>query len=263
MSSLLRPLEVVWQRRELLRHLTVRNLRVQYKQSALGYTWLFVNPVSQMLTLTFIFSNVFRTSSQGSPFIVFLCVGLFPWLFFSAALSTATESIIASANLITTIRFPRELLVLSGVLIRMVDFGAALVVLVVALVYYGQPLTVSALWVLPVFFLQFVFTLGLAFPLAALNLFFHDVRYLVGIVLYLWFFFTPIFYSVDAVPHRYETLYNLNPMARFIGAYRYSVLHGGSPPLTSIGIAAAMAFTSLVLGYLIFRRLEPRFADRV
>jgi ABC-type polysaccharide/polyol phosphate export permease len=263
LATLVRPFQVIWRRRELLAHLTVRNLRVQYKQSALGYSWLFVNPVSQMLTLTFIFSAVFKTPSQGSPFVLFLCIGLFPWIFFAAALQSATESIVASAPLINTIRFPRELLVISAVLIRLVDFCAALVVLAVALIYYSQPLTLSAFWVLPMFFLQFVFTLGLAFPLAALNLFFHDVRYLVGVVLYLWFFFTPVFYSTDIVPARYTTLFNLNPMSRFINAYRFSILHDGSPPAVSLGIAAAMAFSTLIVGYLIFRKLEPRFADRV
>jgi lipopolysaccharide transport system permease protein len=250
-------------RQELLGHLTVRNLRVQYKQSALGYAWLLLNPISQVLTLTFIFSAVFKTPSQGSPFVVFLCMGLFPWLFFSAALSTATDSVVGSANLITTVRFPRELLVISAVLIRMVDFGASLLILGGALIYYGQSISPNVAWVLLIFLLQFVFTIGLSFPLAALNLFFHDVRYLVGVFLYLWFFLTPIFYSTEVVPERYRTIYELNPMARFIGSYRYVTLHGGSPPLTSLLVAAVMAFLTLFVGYWIFRRLESHFADRV
>jgi ABC-type polysaccharide/polyol phosphate export permease len=149
------------------------------------------------------------------------------------------------------------------VLIRTVDFGVGLVILAVAILLAGESLTWSALWLLPLFCLHLLFVVGLAMPLAALNLFFHDVRFLVGVVLNLWFFFTPIFYSVELVPSSYRFLYDLNPMARFVGAYREAVLLHGSPPAASLLIATLATLGVLTLGSYVFRKLEPRFADRI
>jgi ABC-type polysaccharide/polyol phosphate export permease len=252
-----------YHRRDVLWFLILRSLRAQYKQSILGYAWLLINPLTQLATLTFIFSVVFTTPSEGVPFFLFLAVGLFPWLFFSNATSQATESVASATTLITTVYFPRDFLVISAVLIRLFDLVAGAVIIGIGLAVTGQSIHLAALWVVPLFLLQFLFVVGLSLPLAALNLFFHDVRFLVGIVLNLWFFFTPIFYSVKSVPERFQLLYDLNPLARFIGSYRYAVLEGGSPPLGSLALASLTAIAALMIGYYLFQRMEPRFADRI
>ncbi|HEY7271004.1 MAG TPA: ABC transporter permease [Dehalococcoidia bacterium] len=253
----------LWLRRELLFNMTVRSIRVQYKQSVLGYAWLLLNPLAQLGTLTFVFTVVFHASNSGNvPFILFLAAGLFPWNFFSAAVSHATESVISASRIIDAVYFPREFLVVSTILIRLVDFAVTLLILFGAMLAYGYSITWTAAWVPLIFAMQLTFTVGLSLPLAGLNLFFHDVRYLVGVLLNLWFFFTPIFYSVDSVPSRYRVIYELNPMARFVGAYREALLDHGSPALGGLVLAFAGTGLTLAVGYYLFRLMEPHFADR-
>jgi ABC-type polysaccharide/polyol phosphate export permease len=256
----------LWRSREVLVHLISRNLRSQYKQSVLGYAWILLNPISQLATLAFIFSVVFDGPQRvpgEAPFILFIFVGLLPWIFFANAVGVATESITGGSSLITAVYFPREILVVAGVLVRFVDLLAGGAILAVLLLESGQPITLAALWVPVLFVLNVVFVIGLVMPLAALNLFFHDVRYLVGVIIYLWFFFTPILYSTASIPQRYAIIWDLNPIARMINAYRYALLDGVSPPLESVLILALASFAALIGGYFLFKKLEPGFADYV
>jgi lipopolysaccharide transport system permease protein len=253
----------VWRDRELLWHLTVRNLRSQYKQSILGYAWILVNPAVQLLTLTFIFSTVLRTPSQGVPFPLFLCVGLIPWLFFATAVMAATDSVSGSANFVTTVYFPREILPVSAVLMRVLDLAAGLAVVFGLLLYYGYGLGWTAGW-LPLLCLgHFVLGLGLGLPLAALNLFFHDVRFLVATALNVWFFVTPVMYPPEIVPDRYRFLQTLNPNAWLIDAYRAALLDGKSPSAEILLWTAGTSLVVLAAGYWTFKRLEPGFADSI
>jgi len=253
----------LWRHRELLWHLTVRNLRSQYKQSMLGYAWILVNPAVQLLTLTFVFSVVLRTPSQGVPFPLFLCVGLVPWLFFASGVMSATDSVSGAASLVTMVYFPREILVASAVLIRVIDLAAGLLILVGLLAYNGYALAWTAAWLPAVFLLHLMFTLGLGLPLAALNLFFHDVRFLVAVGLNLWFFLTPVMYPVEIVPDEYRALYGLNPNTWFVEAYRGALLHGTAPSTETLLWCAGTAIVALVGGYYFFKLVEPVFADRI
>ncbi len=253
----------LWGHRELFWHLTERNLRSQYKQSILGYAWIVVNPVVYLLTLTFIFSTVLRTPSQGVPFPLFLCAGLVPWLFFSAAVMSATDSVSGTPNLVTMVYFPREILVSAAVLMRVLDQGAGLFVLAGLLVHYGYGVGWTALWLPFVFLAHVCFTLGLALPLAALNLFLHDVRYLVGVGLNLWFFLTPVMYPPEIVPADYRFLQSVNPNAWFIEAYRRALIDGTSPSAGTVLWTTGTALVALAAGYWLFKRMEPGFADRI
>jgi lipopolysaccharide transport system permease protein len=252
---------ILWRHRELLVHLIRRNLKVLYKQSFLGYAWLIVNPLTQIFILRFIFSTIFRTSSEGIPFALFLFTGLLPWIFFSTALGSATESIVSGGNLIGVVYFPREVLVASSVLTRVFDLAAGAAILIVLLIYNSVTPDWNILWVPLIFAIQLAFTFGLALPLAALNLFFHDVRYLVGVILNLWFFLTPIFYSTDIVPSKYRLIYDLNPNTRFINGYRNALLFDRNPTIGTLAASVGMALVTLVIGYFIFKWLEPKFAD--
>ncbi len=249
---------------ELLRHLMIRNLRAQYKQSVLGYAWIFFNPIAQLGIMSFIFTTAVHTRSQGSTaFPLFLFIGLLPWIFFSNAVSAATESIANGSNLNTAVYFPRELVVLAAVLVRMVDLLAGALILAVLMVATSQPLGWTAAWLPFLLMLHVLFIVGLALPVAALNLFFRDVRYLVSTALHLWFFMTPIFYSVSSIPSKYSFIYDLNPNARLIQAYRWALLTGVGPPVTSVIWAGGLAVLSLLVGYYLFKKLEPYFADYI
>ncbi|MPZ23295.1 MAG: hypothetical protein GEU28_07080 [Dehalococcoidia bacterium] len=254
----------LFERHELVWFLTVRHFKALYKQSALGYAWTVVNPLAQLIILSFVFSTILRQESQfGVPFAIFLFIGLLPWLFFSSAISFATESVASGMSLITKVYFPREILPITAVITKLIDFLVGVVILIGVTLVYGVGMSWAALWVLPVFFLQFLFTVGLAMPLAALNLFFRDVRFLVGVTLHMLFFLTPIFYAASRVPERYQFLYEFNPNAAFINAYRGAYLGGQAPSIERLALAAAIAVTTFIVGYYIFKKLESGFADRI
>lgn len=252
-----------WQRRGLLWHMTVRHLRGQYKQSILGYAWAFVNPLSMLLILSFVFSVILRVPSQGVPYPLFVLVGLVPWIFFSGALSSGTDSVVNAASLVTKVYFPREVLPTAAVFTKIVDLAFGLLILVGLMIYYGHPPEWTVVWVPVLFFIHLLFVLGLAFPLAALNIFFHDVRFLVGVVLTMWFYMTPVIYPLEMVPERYRVVFELNPNSLFINAYRRVILEGVSPGLDRLLLGLGIALVTLFVGYYLFKRMEPGFADRV
>ena len=255
----------LWQRRELLWSMIGRNIRSQYKQSILGYAWIFVNPLMQMLVLTFVFSTILRIGREviPYPFPLFLFVALLPWMFFSNALSSATDSISGSASLVTKVYFPREILVTAAVFSKVVDLLFGLLILLGLMVFYNQYPSWTAVWVPAIFAIQLLFTIGLALPLAALNLFFHDVRYLVGVVLLVWFYITPVIYPVEMVPDRYKIVFDLNPLSMVLNAYRRVLLDGTSPSWDRLLLGIAGALLALLLGYYLFKRMEAGFADRI
>ncbi|MBI1886459.1 MAG: ABC transporter permease [Chloroflexi bacterium] len=262
-GDLLPSLVALWDRRGLLWHMTIRHLRGQYKQSVLGYAWAFVNPLSQMLILSFVFSQIIRVQTEGIPYPLFVLMGLLPWIFFSTAVSSATDSITGAASLVTKVYFPRELLPTAAVLTKVVDLAFGLLILISMMVYFGYPPQWTLVWVPLLFLIHLIFTLGLAFPLAALNLFFHDVRFLVGVALTLWFYLTPVIYPVDLVPQQYQILFDLNPNSLFINAYRRVVIQGITPGADRLLLGLAVALITFIVGYYLFKRMEPRFADRI
>jgi ABC-type polysaccharide/polyol phosphate export permease len=252
-----------WRRRDLLWHMTVRHLRGQYKQSVLGYAWAFLNPLSQLVILSFVFSTIVRVPSGDHPYPLFFFTGLIPWIFFSSALSSGTDSVVNASSLVTKVYFPREVLPTAAILTKVVDLVFGLIILVMLMAYYGEAPGPAALWFPLLFVINLVFALGLTFPLAALNLYFHDVRFLVGVVLTLWFYLTPVLYPIDIVPERYLWIYNLNPMSLFINAYRRVLLEGEAPGLEKVLAGAAIALVAFIVGYFLFKRMEKGFADSI
>jgi lipopolysaccharide transport system permease protein len=245
--------------------MTGRNIRSQYKQSILGYAWVFVNPFMQMLVLTFVFSTILRIGRDviPYPFPLFLFVALLPWMFFSSAVSSATDSITGSASLVTKVYFPREILVAATVFSKIVDLLFGLLILLGLMVFYSEYPSWTAVWVPAIFAMQLLFTVGLSLPLAALNLFFHDVRYLVGVTLMIWFYITPVIYPVDIVPERYKILFDLNPLSLVVNAYRRVLLDGTSLSTERFLAGMGGALLTFLVGYYLFKRMEAGFADRI
>jgi len=252
-----------WRRRDLLWHMTIRHLRGQYKQSALGWAWAFVNPLSQMLILSFVFSKILRVPSEDVPYPLFVFVGLVPWMFFANGIGSATESVTGAASLVTKVYFPREILPTAAVNTKLVDLAFGIIILAGMMVYYGYPPEATAIWFPVIFAVQFVFTLGLSLPLAALNLYFHDVRFLVAQALFLWYFLTPVLYPVDIIPEQYRWIFDINPMAIVIHAYRRVILHGDAPDVERLAIGFGISIVIFLLGYYAFKKMEPGFADSI
>lgn len=260
---MLRHLAEFWRRRDLLWHMTVRHLRGQYKQSVLGYAWAFLNPLTLLLTLSFVFSVLLRFPSQGLPYALFVLVGLLPWMFFANGLTTATDSVSGAMNLVTKVYFPREILPMAAINTKIVDLFFGLIILAGLMMIYNHPPTETMLWVPLLFGIQLIFTAGLAFPMAALNVYFHDVRYLVGVVLTMWFYLTPVIYPVEIVPSKYQFIFDLNPMAILVNAYRRVILLDDSPAMDRLLLGLGIAVVTFVVGYFLFKRMEAGFADRI
>jgi len=263
LKKLLLNIKLFFSYHELLFNLVHREISQRYKQSILGYAWVILNPLFQLLVLSFVFSTIFRVSSFNVPYIVFLLVGLLPWNFFSLSLSSSANSLVGNASLITKIYFPREILVLATILAKMVDFFYSCLVLVFFFFFYHLPFNIQTLWVIPILFIQLIFTISLSLLIASFNLFYRDIQYLLNLIVSLWFYLTPIIYPIEQFPEKYRFVFALNPMSVIINAYRQTVLGGGQPNLQSLGIAAFVSVILFIISYLIFKKSEGKFADYV
>ena len=248
---------------ELLHELTMREIKQRYKQSVLGYAWVILNPFFQMLVMAFVFSIIMRIPDLGVPYALYLYAGLLPWTLFSNSLVSASNILVSNAGLITKIYFPREIFVASTILAKIVDFLLASTVFVAFMFYFRVGVTWNVLWVLPIFAIQMLFTYGLSLFLAAANLFYRDIQYLLGLVIMIWMYLTPVIYSTEIFPAHYRWIFQLNPMAVIINAYRQVILAGGMPNLRSLAIALVLSIVLLLISYKFFKKVEGVFADIV
>lgn len=243
-----------------------REVKTRYKQSILGYFWVILNPMAQMMVMSFAFSIILRvpTNAAGNiPYSIFLFVALLPWNLFANSLSSASASLVSSSSLITKVYFPRTILVISTILAKIVDFLFASTILITYMLVYQIPVTINILWIIPIFFIQQIFTLGLSLFFAASNLIYRDIQYLLSLILLLWMYLTPVIYPADLVPERFRIIFQLNPMAVIINAYRQTILGGGAPNYSSIIIAFLLSLLVLILGLSYFKSREKLFADNI
>lgn len=254
-------LSALVRRRELIVNLAARDLKVRYKQSALGVAWAIAQPFSLMVVFSIIFSLFVRVKTPGVPYPVFSYVALVPWTYFSNAIGAGAGSLVANANLVAKIYFPREIFPLAGLLAGLVDFLVAATIFAGMLVYYRIPLHGEILWLPLIVLLQMVLMFGLMLLLSAANVFYRDVRLLLPFVLQLWMYITPVIYPLSVVPDRYRGLFSLNPMTGIIDSFRRVIVQGTSPDAGLLGISVAVSLTLLVVGYTFFKRLEMQFAD--
>lgn len=248
---------------ELVRELTLREIKSRYKQSVLGYAWVILNPFFQMLVMAFVFSKILRFPTIGTPYAIFLYAGLLPWNLFSATLISSTNSLVGNASLLTKVYFPREIFIISTTLAKIVDFFLASTVFVLFMIIYQQPVTWNVLWFIPIFFIQQIFTYGLSLILSSVNLFYRDIQYVLSLVVMIWMYLTPVIYPTEIFPEQYKWIFQLNPMAVIINAYRQVILGGGMPNLMSLGIALGLSILIVFIGRSIFKKLEGVFADVV
>ena len=264
--------------RELMVNLTLRELRGKYKRSVLGWTWSLLNPLATMLIFTIVFKFFLQIGEEpGNPsglkvFAFFLVVGLLPWNFLSNGVNGSMGVLVGNANLIKKVYFPREVLVGANVASWVVSLLIEMAVLAVALLIAGNFVVPWLLPVLLVVAIQTVFVLGLGLGLSVLNVYFRDVQHLVGIVLQLWFYSTPIVYPRRYVPDNASvfgwrlplgTLYDLNPMVQFVKAYRNCLYDLRMPSLGTWAYIVGAAAVALGAGLWAFGRLEPKLAEEL
>lgn len=254
--------------RGLLRNLLARDLSVRYKSSVLGFLWTLLNPLLLMLVFTVVFQVLIPTEIPYFP--VFILIGILAWNFCAGAAMACTHSVVGNADLVRKVYFPREMLPLSAVLASLVHFTLALTLVFVLAPLSGIPLTPLALWLPIVVLFQTIFLSGLGMFLAAVNVFFRDTEPIMDVALLAWFFLTPIFYPLDVLFDKTIGQMNvgwlmhvLNPMASFISTYRLVIIDRAPPDPAFLARTFAVSLLVLLVGYVVFKRLEPRFGEEL
>jgi lipopolysaccharide transport system permease protein len=249
------------QYRDLLYTLSIHRIKVRYKQSVLGISWAILQPLSLMLIYTVIFSFIARMPSDGAPYAIFAYAALLPWTCFSNALTNATNSLVSHSHLVTKVYFPREILPLTYVIAAIFDFLIASTVFIGLMIYYHVPLTLNALYSVPIVAVLMIFTTAMALLFSATQVRFRDIGVAMPLLLQLWMFATPVVYPLSAVPKRLLPLYSLNPMVGLIESFRQVMLYGTRPSLRLLGISALISTLLLVASYIYFKRVEATVAD--
>ena len=254
-------LSELWEYRELLYFLAWREIKVRYKQTALGVAWAVLQPLLAMLIFSLFFGRLARIPSDGLPYPLFAFVGLVPWTFFANALTQASNSLVTSSHLISKVYFPRLALPISSVLAALLDLLIGIAVLVLFMAYYGVSPSSKIAW-LPLFaLLGAVTALGMGLWLSALNVEYRDFKYTVPFLTQLWLFATPIAYPSSLVPEGWRTLYALNPMVGVVEGFRWALLDAPSDLSLMVAVSGTTAAIFLLFGAYYFRRMERCFAD--
>lgn len=250
----------LWAYRELLWVLTMRDIKVRYKQTVLGASWAIIRPVLTMVIFSVVFGQLAKLPSDGFPYPVFVYAGLLPWMFFANAISTSGQSLVGSANLVSKVYFPRLIIPLSSVGAGLIDLLISTGVLLLLMLWYGVPLT-SNLLVAPLLLLGVVFAaLGVGTLLSALTVAYRDFTHLTPFMVQIWLYITPVIYPVSMVPKAWQWVMFVNPMTGLVEAFRAAFL--GKPfDVNGIAISFAVSVTIFLIGVAYFERVERRFAD--
>ncbi len=250
----------IWAYRELLFFLTWRDVKVRYKQTALGAAWAILQPLFMMIIFTIFFGRIAGVASAGIPYPAFALAGLVPWTFFSNAISASGNSLVGSANLITKVYFPRLIVPAAAMLAGLVDFVLAFVLLVLLMLYYQIVPTIQLLFLPVLVLLTALFSLGVGTWFSALNVKYRDVRFALPFLIQLWLFVSSVILPSTAIPPKYRWLLMLNPMSGIIEGYR-SALFGLPFDWPALGIASGLTILTLLYAIYSFGRVERSFAD--
>lgn len=260
------PFGELWAYRELLYFFVWRDIKVRYKQTAIGAAWAVLQPLLTMGVFWLFLGKLAKLPSNGLPYPVFYFSGLVPWTYFAYSLNSATNTVVSNQFLLTKVYFPRLILPFSAVLSGLVDFAIGFVLLICILLGYHIVPGVSILWLPVLLFLAICTALGVGLWLSALNALYRDVRYVIAFVVQFWMFASPVMYPSSLVSERYPRwawLYGLNPMAGVIDGFRWALTGRGQSPGLLLLVSAVMVAVVLTGGLMFFRRMEGTMADLV
>ncbi|MGC1684274.1 MAG: ABC transporter permease [Candidatus Acidiferrales bacterium] len=257
------PFGELWEYRELLYFFIWRDIKVRYKQTAIGIAWVVLQPLLTMAVFTLFFGRLAKLPSQGLPYPIFYFAALVPWTYFSGALQNATNIVVENQRVITKVYFPRLILPISAVLSGLVDFAIGFGVLVGMTLGYRMRPGVAVLWLPVMLLLAIITALGVGLWLAALNALYRDVRYVMPFLVQFWMFASPVAYPSSLVPERWRWLYGLNPMAGVIDGFRWALTGRGQSPGPVLLASASAILVVLLSGLFFFQRMEGTIADRV
>ena len=253
-------LKDIWAYRELLFFLTWRDVKVRYKQTALGAAWAILQPLFMMIIFTIFFGRLAGVASAGIPYPLFALAGLVPWTFFSNAITASGNSLVGSANLITKVYFPRLIVPAAAMLAGLVDFVLAFALLILLMLYYRVALTVPMLFLPVLVLLTAMFALAVGTWMSALNVKYRDVRFALPFVIQLWLFVSSVILPSSSIPQKWRWILLFNPMSAIIEGYRSALL--GLPfDWPALGIASVLTIVALLYAIYAFARVERSFAD--
>ena len=247
--------------RELLAELTKREIKARYKQSILGYAWVILVPLVNLVVMTVVFSYFFKLPTGNIPYALYLFTGLIPWTFTSNAITAATGSLSSNSSLITKIYLPREVFPVAAISAKLIDLLLSFIILLIFIPLFGQSFHLSFLLLPVIFFFNLLLVLGISFILSAINVFFRDVENMLSVLLMVWMYLTPIVYPPEIIPAKIRPFFSLNPLMPIINSYRNIILYGVNPPTDSFIYAAVSSIAIFVIGYLFFRNRSRFFAD--
>lgn len=243
--------------RQLIWALTLKELKVRYKRSVLGFLWALLNPALMMVVLTLVFSTIMKFPIPH--YSIFLLSVLLPWTFFSQSVSYAVDSIVGNGELIKKVAVPKLVFPVAALSSNIVNLLLSMIPLAILVPLMGHPFYKTWLYLPVPMAALIIFTAGITFFFAAANVYYRDVAHIVQVVLSAWFYFTPIIYALDFIPSHYRWLFKLNPMIYVINGFRLAVYYGLLPKWPSIAASFACAFTTLLIGFSVFRKFQDDF----
>jgi lipopolysaccharide transport system permease protein len=255
-----RTVSDIWAYRELLYFFIWRDIKVRYKQTLLGAGWAIIQPLMTMVVFTIFFGHLAKVPSDGLPYPVFSLMALVPWTYFASALAGCSTSLSGYQHIISKVYFPRLIIPIGAVIAPLVDFAIGFVILIGFMMWYRITPGPSIVWLPALMLLALATAASVGVWLAALNVRYRDVRYVVPFVVQLWMFATPVAYPASLVPSRWRAVYGLNPMAGVIEGFRWALAGGPAPGIITV-VSAAVVVVLIAGGAIYFRRLEGTFAD--
>lgn len=247
--------------KDLLLEFVKREVKSRYKQSALGYAWVVLIPVINLVVMSVVFSFFIRIPTGDTPYPIFLFVALVPWIFTAQSISSGTKSLLANKTLITKVQLPRAIFPIASVAAKFIDLILYTIVFVVLMYIFNVGITPTVIWLPIILLVHLSLILGVTFLLSAINVFYRDVENVLEVLLMAWMYLTPVLYPASLVPVEYVWLFNLNPMVGVINSYRNSVLFGMAPLTTEFYYSAAISILLFISGYIFFKRKSRLFAD--
>lgn len=252
----------LWDYREALYHLLIRDIKLRYRQTILGALWAVLRPLITMVVFTVFFNTVAQVSSDGLPYPVFSFAALVPWTLFSDGIGMAADSLVGQAHLVRKVYFPRLYIPLGRIFGGVIDYGLSLIVLVGLTIAFGLRPSLAAIWVIPLLTVLILgLTVGVSLWFSALNVRYRDIRYLVPFMLQIWMFASPVIYPVSKIDESLRVLYSINPMVVVIEGFRSALLGSTAPTLPMVMVSVAVTAVIFTTGMLFFHRAEGVFAD--
>lgn len=247
--------------KEMLKNLTTYDLRTRYRGSFLGFLWTFINPLLLLSVYYIVFSTVMRINIEF--YFLYMFVGLLPWTMFQSSLLIGVNSVVANANLIKKIYFPREIIPLSVILSGTINYLFGLVIIIPFLFLLDLSFLRIIIWFPFVLFTQSLFCLGLIFMFSAINVYFRDIGHMISIFITAWFYFTPVVYPTSMIPEKFEYIFNLNPMKFYLDIYHDIFYYNQVPDTNNVLLCLISGVVCVAIGWLVFRKLETRFAEEI